>query len=117
MQGRYGEIPDILTYNYLSRLIDKLFKIIPLKETRSQTINTYIEDLLFELSGNTSVFKDSNYNSKILDIITIVESVRTNDMLHEEYRRLIFKCINTVQQLQEIVINEVNKDEKYMESL
>lgn len=117
MQGRYSEIPDLLTYNYLSRLIDKLFKIIPLKETHSKTINTYIEDLLFELSGNTSVFIDSNYNPKILDVISIVEAIRIQEMSHEEYRRLVFKCINIVQQLQEIIKDEVSDNERRMESL
>ena len=109
MQTKYGDISDVLTYNYLSRLIDKLFKIIPLKETHSNTVGTYIEDLLFELTGNNSVVEDSAYNPKILDIISIIESIKIQEMTHDEYRRLVFKCINTVEQLQEIVKDEVHK--------
>ena len=101
MKSKYGEINNTACYNYLSRLVDKLFKIIPLKEVHSPTIETYIEDLIFELSGNNDVFAETEYNPKLIDIISILEAIKNEDMSHKEYRRSVFKCISITEQLQE----------------
>lgn len=110
MNSKYGEIPNLVCFNYLSRLVDKLFKIIPLKETHSNTVTVYIEDLIYEITGNNSLFTDSNYNPKILDIICILESVKNTNMTHSEYRRAIFKCITIANQLNDYIKSEVSKD-------
>ena len=107
MNSRHGDIPNLLCFNYLSRLVDKLFKVIPLKESNSDTVDTYLDDLIFEINGNYSLMKDTNYNPKILDIICILESVRTSEMTHSEYRRAIFKCISISNQLSEYLKEEV----------
>lgn len=101
MKSKYGEINNTACYNYLSRLVDKLFKIIPLKEVHSPTIETYIEDLIFELNGNNNVFVETGYNPKLIDIISILEAIKNEDMSHKEYRRSVFKCISITEQLQE----------------
>ena len=80
MNTNYGEVNNTACYNYLSRLIDKLFKIIPLKEVHSPTIDTYIEDLIFELRGNEEVFEETEYNPKLIDIISILEAVKNERM-------------------------------------
>ena len=59
MNSKYGDINNTACYNYMARLVDKLFKIIPLKEAHSPTVDTYIEDLIFEISGNKEIF--ANY--------------------------------------------------------
>lgn len=117
MNSKYGEIPDTMCYNFLSRLVDKLFKIIPLKENHSATVTTYIEDLIYELSGNNELFEVSNYNPKILDIICTLESVKDENMSHAEYRRSIFKCITITRQLKEHISDEVSNNAKLVESL
>lgn len=108
MNSKYGEIDNTACYNYLSRLVDKLFKIIPLKEVGSPTVDTYIEDLIFELSGNNEVFVETEYNPKLVDIISILEAVKNEDMNHKEYRRSIFKCITITEQLQEYMSEVIN---------
>ena len=111
MNSRHGDIPDTLCCNYLSRLVDKLFKILPLKESNSDTIDTYLDDLIFEIGGNHSLMCDTNYNPKIMDIMCILESVRQEDMTHSEYRRAIFKCISISNQLNEYLKEEVDRRE------
>lgn len=117
MNSKYGEIPDVMCYNFLSRLIDKLFKIMPLKECHSETVENYITDLIFELSGNAEIFNISNYNPKVLDIICILESIKNEDMSHAEYRRNIFKCISITKQLKEHISDEVKRNAEHMGTL
>ena len=112
MNSRHGDVPDTLCCNYLSRLVDKLFKILPLKESNSDTVDTYLDDLIFEISGNHSLMRDTNYNPKILDSMSTMESVRREDMTHSEYRRAIFKCISISNQLNDYLKEEVNRREK-----
>jgi len=108
VNSKYGEINNTVCFNYLTRLVDKLFKIIPLKEIHSPTIDTYIEDLIFELCGNNEVFAETEYNPKLIDIISILESIKNEDMSHKEYRRSVFKCISITEQLKEYVSEVIN---------
>lgn len=101
MNSKYGDISNDACYNYTVRLIDKLFKIIPLKEVHSPTVDSYIEDLIYELCGNNAIFEETEYNPKLVDIISILEAIKNEDMTHKEYRRSVFKCITITEQLKE----------------
>lgn len=116
MNGKYGDIPNSVCYNFFTRLVDKLFKIIPLKESNSDTVNSYIKDLIYELLGYNSIFEMTDCNPKVLNIVCILESVKNEDMKHYEYRRNIFKCITIAKQLQNIVC-EVNYNAKRVEDV
>ncbi len=105
MNSQYGWIPDKTCENYYKKLVDKLFKIIPLKEENADTVEVYIQDLIYELVGNDDVFFLSNDDSRVIDIVSILQSIKNEDMSHAEYRRAIFKCITLTNQLCEIVVS------------
>ena len=116
MNSKYGEVQNEVCYNFFTRLVDKLFKIIPLKESKSNTVDSYIQDLIYELLGNNAIFEMTECNPKILDIICVLESVKNENMKHSEYRRNIFKCITIAEQLKDMVC-EVNYNAKCLEHL
>lgn len=111
MVSIYRELDNRLICNYLLRLVGKIYKILPLKEAQSETVSIYIYDLNHELLGFTKLLEDSGFNSKILDIVSTLEQVRTCEMLHAEYRRNIFKCMTLARQLCDIVSDEVEHHE------
>lgn len=108
MNSKYGDINNTACYNYMARLVDKLFKIIPLKEAHSPTVDTYIEDLIFEISGNKEIFAETEYNPKLVDIICTLEAIKNEEMSHKEYRRSVFKCITITEQLREYMSGVIN---------
>ena len=43
MKTKYGDIPNEMIVNYKQRLIDKVFKILPMKEEGWDTWNLYMK--------------------------------------------------------------------------
>lgn len=103
MKTKYSNIPNTLYYNYTNKLINKLYKIIPLKEGNCPTVDKYISGLLMELSGYKSFIIYLNYDARILSIINTLEFIKNNELDHDTYRDLIFKCINNTKQIQESI--------------
>ena len=98
IETKYNPISENLCGNYFDVLINRLYKILPLKEEKSPTVATYIQSLLSELTGCQEVIlfiqEDGQYMSVInsLEYICFCEDVK-------ECKREIFKCIHTVEKL------------------
>jgi hypothetical protein len=103
----YGDIPDKACTNYFTRLVDKLFKVIPLKEDNASTVDGYIQDLIYELMGGDTLFEMSDYDSRLIDIILLLQAIKDEDMSHSEYRRAIFKCITLTNQIKNCVGGDI----------
>jgi hypothetical protein len=99
MITKYGEMDDDLLINYLKRLIGKVFKVIPLKEERSDTLLPYIQSLLRELAGSKELVDALNNDGEILSIMGTLEN-----LLVEEDKKIIksdiFKCIAIIKRIQ-----------------
>jgi hypothetical protein len=97
VETKYKPIPTLLYANYLRKLIDKFFKIIPLKEENSPTVDDYMESLILELIGAQDLVSVLNYNPQLLTLISTLRGLMLND---ENYRSEIFKCIQIVKSLE-----------------
>ena len=100
-----------LQYNYLTKLIDRIYKIIPLKEENSPTIRVYMRSLISEMLSNSELINSLDYDSRLMIIISILNSVIDSDD-HNKYRKDIFKCINYIEQLKRVIQRELSKCEK-----
>lgn len=111
MKTKYSDIPTDLYCNYINKLIDKFYKIIPLKESNCVTTNVYIDGLIIEISGFQEFIEHLNYDARILTILNILNYIQNNELSHYEYRRQIFKCINFIKQIQINVLGEKTNNE------
>lgn len=97
IKTKYSPIPTELYINYLKKLIDKFFKIIPLKEEKSDTVDAYIESLVSELTGMHDLMYALNLNPQIMTLISTLYALLLED---NNYRSEIFKCIQVIKNLE-----------------
>lgn len=95
---KYNPIPNELCENYFDILINRLYKILPLKEEGSPTVAVYIESLLSEMTGGHRVILILENDGRFLSIINSLEYIRGCDDVHM-CKREIFKCIRIVETL------------------
>lgn len=81
-------------------MIDKIFKILPLKEDLDRGIivdadfTIYLSRIIVEFSGATEIAK----NEKIKEVISIVRGIKLEykSLSHEEIKSMVFHCISLV---------------------
>lgn len=92
---RYNPIPDELCENYFDILINRLYKILPLKEEYSPTVSVYIESLLSEMTGGQDVILFIRNDGQYLSIINSLEYIKDCEDV-SICKREIFRCIRIV---------------------
>ena len=97
-----------LQYSYLCKLIDRIYKIIPLKEECSDSIETYVDGLIAEILGNSELINSIDYDARVMIIVSTLRSVVKCDE-HSKYRKNVFKCIRYIEQLKDTVSEELSK--------
>lgn len=83
---KYGLLPKETFCKYFDFLIDKTYKILPMKEENSSTLHTYLESYQRELIGN----KDLVY--LLVDepqFITVLNSIQF--LISEKYTNAVCK--------------------------
>ena len=97
---KYGQIPNKLFCNYLSYLIDKVYKILPLKESETETLQSYLNSLQIELIGSTQLIDVLKDDPKFLTLLNTIQYFISNESDHKTYKREVFKCIRIIESLQ-----------------
>lgn len=97
MNTKYGDISDASYKDYYKKLIDKVYKILCLKEENCSTLDIYIESLLIDIVGQEKILKG---NGNFLSLIGILETLSTSDYSLKIYKREVFKCINIIKLLE-----------------
>ena len=98
IETKYNTIPNELFDNYLHSLINRIYKILPLKEENSKTVSRYIESLLSEMTGSTDVILFLKSDEQYLSIINTLEYICFSKDI-ALCKREIFKCIHIVENL------------------
>lgn len=81
------------------------YKILPLKESNSDTLQSYLESYLIALKGFEPFKELIPEEPRIIDMITIMEFFKEGNYSTEVCRKEVFKCIR--------ILNAINK--KYFE--
>lgn len=95
MNTKYGKLPYSLTSTYKSLLINRIFKILPLKEEEYSTIDEHIDSLNSELFGFSVLCNDANDAAILISVVNLLEHIRI-EAEHKKYRREILKCCNLI---------------------
>jgi hypothetical protein len=94
---------------YVEKLIDRTYKILPLYEEENEGLSKNIQSLLFELNGLPYVVDgvlDSDYIILLATLESIYDEtiVHTNDEeAHSLIKREVFKCVNIVKKIGESI--------------
>ena len=85
-----------LFINYISCLINQIFKILPLKEECSNNLISYIKDTKQELIGFNKFTEYCNNDAIIMRLVSILQYFENNinDMDISEVKRNVFKAIS-----------------------
>jgi hypothetical protein len=92
----YNLIPDELYINYMDNLVNRVFKILPLKDEKSETVDTYITNLLFELTGNQQLILFLHNDSQYEMLLSNLQGLLIDD---NNYRSIILNCIPIIKSL------------------
>jgi hypothetical protein len=97
MNTKYGVL-NVDIDPYFNQLINRVFKLLPLREEQNTGLDRYIESLIAELFGVKELFLmvDDAY---LVSLLATLESLKLLDF--QQYRREVFKCIGLVQRLTE----------------
>lgn len=100
------KIPRDNIRKYFDYLINKTYKILPLKEEGVDTLNSYLESFLNELLGNQKLITFLGQEPKYMTFLNTIEYLATEDYSIAVCKKEVFKCIH--------ILKDINK--KYFQS-
>lgn len=94
-------IDDKIIKKQLQKIVDKIFKILPLYEEKNSTVDSYIESLILEITGFTSKYGNVGV-SDYMSVISTLEGLRgiiEDKGKQPTVKREVFKCIETINKI------------------
>jgi len=105
---KYGTIPKENFCRYFEFLIDKTYKILPLKEENSDTLKAYLESYLRELIGNKELVKLLVDEHSFITVLNTMQFFISSTYSQKECKKEVFKCINILEKINEKYFKERN---------
>jgi hypothetical protein len=99
METKYGQLPDEMLVAYANGMISKVYKMMPMKESKTETLTRYIESTLREFIGQKELTFKLRDSEEFLTILGIMESLLNQDDF-TKFRSDIFKIINLIKKLE-----------------
>lgn len=104
MKTKYGaEIDSETMVEYFQLLINKIFKLLPMKEQNILTLDDYTYSILQEIAGGNKLILNDKYFVELLCNLENLSEIKGD---YKKYRSQIFKCINICQK----IIDNLKKD-------
>lgn len=97
METKYGVINSGQVDAYLAKLINRVFKIIPMNEERCLTLESYTESLVREIFGNSKIF----LGEELFIVSGTLKGL--NYESHKQLKSDIFKMIDLIDRARERV--------------
>lgn len=100
------DIETPMITNYMSALIGRVYKILPLWEEQSDTVGKYIHSLQLELLGLKNLSKDVSTDPTLLSVISTLQYFLDHpetgtDVVKREVFRSIHSCETLCRRYQE----------------
>lgn len=98
-------VDDKLIKKQLQKIVDKIFKILPLYEEKNSTVDSYIESLILEITGFTSKYGNVGI-SEYMSVISTLEGLRgiiDDRGKQPTVKREVFKCIETINKISDML--------------
>lgn len=86
--------------NYVRSLVNKFFKILPIREQEDENLKTYMESLQCELIGCRSLIAAVNADPLYMSMLCLLQSLIDHaDAPVSTFRREVFKAISICNKL------------------
>lgn len=95
------DISSVMVDNYLFAAVNKVYKILPLKEHGEETLGKYIHSLVREMLGCHEMIEVFQNDSRYLDVVGALHymSGHIEEMELEDVKSDVFRCINLIKNL------------------
>lgn len=94
-----SEIPKRAIKNYLRVLIDKVYKILPLKEEQCETLPQYLQGLEHELVGCYQLYFELADEPRFLSVLNIIKFLSTEEYDTATCKHEVFAAINLIESI------------------
>lgn len=98
MNTLYGNFADKFVIDYLEKMTNRIFKILPMYEEECETLNEYVASLNREIFGNSKLF----FCEEFLLISGTLEGLNYNN--HKDIKSDVFKMCDLIEKIQMRVI-------------
>ena len=96
-----AEINGAVIHNYFRALVNLFFKILPMQESGSASLGTYMRSLQCELCGCRDLINAIDNDPRDMSLISILEYLIQNPTCdHLVVRREVFQAISICNKLQ-----------------
>lgn len=80
---------------YFSSLVNRIYKILPIRERSESTLGVYLDSLMLELLGCEQLLTEIRGDPVLLTLLSTVRYLRDNpDLPVAVVRREVFRCIS-----------------------
>lgn len=110
IEVKYGMLPKESFCRYFEFLINKTYKILPLKEEKSETLKAYLESYLRELIGNKDLVSCLVDEPKFVTMLNTLQFLIAEEYSDKVCKREVFKCIRILEDINAKYFKEANHD-------
>ncbi|MDF2588221.1 MAG: hypothetical protein K0S41_2062 [Anaerocolumna sp.] len=106
IEVKYGLLPNESFCRYFDFLIDKTYKILPLKEENSSTLKSYLESYQRELIGNKELINLLKNEPQFISVLNTMQYLIDEEYSTSVCRKEVFKCIRILKDINEKYFTE-----------
>lgn len=93
------KISDAMVEKYLNQLVDRFFKILPLKESGEPSLIEYMRSLQNELIGYKGLMEYLSDDAMYMALLSILQYMIDNDCETSVVKREVFRAISICKKL------------------
>ena len=101
IEVKYGLLPKENFCKYFEFLINKTYKILPLKEEKSDTLKSYLESYLRELIGNQELVSVLVDEPKFITVLNTMQFLISEEYSDKVCKKEVFKCIRILEEIKD----------------
>ncbi len=102
-----SSISPRLLQNYFATLVNRFFKILPIRESEEVSLSVYLRSLQVELLGCRDFIPELEDNPSFLTLLSVLQFLYENPKCDvKEVKREVFRAINICNKLKLIVVEE-----------
>ena len=106
IEVKYGLLPKENFCKYFEFLINNTYKILPLKEEKSDTLKSYLESYLRELIGNQELVSVLVDEPKFITVLNTMQFLISEEYSDKVCKKEVFKCIRILEEIKEKYFKE-----------
>ncbi len=96
-----------LLVNYFNSLVNRFFKILPIREQNEESLDTYLKSFQLELLGCQNLISEIKNDATFMTLLSILQYLIDNpDCSVKSVRREVFSAISICNKLKSIYINK-----------